>query len=251
MALKVSIITATYNSVNTFEMCANSVLNQTYSNIEYIIVDGQSNDGTIEIIKSIAFNHNNVNWISEKDNGIYDALNKGIELATGDIIGFVHSDDFLSNKTIISSIVEYFKIQNADGIYGDLHYVSKDNINKVVRNWISKPFKSNLLKRGWMPPHPTLYLKSEVFKVYGGFDLNFDISADYDFISRIFKQPHLNFYYLPITIVKMRIGGASNRNFKNILKKTQEDYYAVKKNQTGNWLTIIFKNVSKLNQFVN
>ena len=250
MSLKVSLITATYNSVKTFEMCANSVLNQTYSNIEYIIVDGQSDDGTIELLKSMAITHENINWISEADKGIYDALNKGLSQATGDIVGFVHSDDFLSNNNIIASIVESFIATDADGVYGNLHYVAKDNTNKIVRNWVSKQYKLKLLKQGWMPPHPTLYLKKKIYDTYGGFDLNFKIAADYDFILRIFKQTHLKFYYLPKTIVKMRVGGASNRSIKNITQKTKEDYTAVRKNQIGNWLTIFLKNIIKIKQFV-
>jgi glycosyltransferase len=250
MSLKVSLITATYNSVKTFEMCANSVLNQTYSNIEYIIVDGQSDDGTIELLKSMAITHENINWISEADKGIYDALNKGLSRATGDIVGFVHSDDFLSNNNIIASIVESFISTDADGVYGDLHYVAKDNTNKIVRNWVSKQYKLKLLKQGGMPPHPTLYLKKKIYDTYGGFDLNFKIAADYDFILRIFKQTHLKFYYLPKTIVKMRVGGASNRSIKNIIQKSNEDYTAVSKNQIGNWLTILLKNILKIKQFV-
>lgn len=249
--MKVSIITATYNSVNTLEPCLNSVLNQTYQNIEYIIIDGDSKDKTVELIKSKAELYKNVIWISEKDKGIYDALNKGIAKATGDIVGFVHSDDFLSDNTIIASIVDCFHTTSVDGVYGDLHYVTKDNTKKIVRNWVSNPFNHKLLKQGWMPPHPTLYLKKSIYDAYGGFDLNFKIAADYDFILRIFKQSQLKFRYLPKTIVKMRVGGVSNRSVKNIIQKTREDYLAISNNQTGNWRTILLKNLKKIKQFLN
>jgi glycosyltransferase len=247
--MKVSIITATYNSAETIETCMVSVLHQTYSNIEYIIVDGQSKDETLEKVRSLSEGHQNVIVSSEPDQGIYDALNKGIQKATGDLIGFVHSDDFLANTTTIEAIVQAFKTHKVDGVYGDLHYVGTENTDKLVRNWVSQPFKTKLLQQGWMPAHPTLYLKKELYATYGGFNLNYKIAADYDFILRIFNQTNLSFYYLPQTFVKMRVGGASNRSLKNMIRKTKEDYRAMRSNKTGNLLTIILKNVTKLRQF--
>ncbi|EPR74757.1 putative glycosyltransferase [Winogradskyella psychrotolerans RS-3] len=247
--MKVSIITAVYNSEKTIDACMDSVLNQTYPNIEYIIVDGGSNSETLSKLNAAAKKYPNIKLSSEPDKGIYDALNKGIVKATGDIVGFVHSDDFLADATIIASIVEAFKTKGVDGVYGDLHYVALENTNKIIRNWISQPFSYKLLKNGWMPAHPTLYLKKNLYDTYGMFDLNFKIAADYDFILRIFKQTSLNFFYLPKTIVKMRVGGASNKSLKNILQKSKEDYRAIKANQTGNWWTILLKNVSKIKQF--
>ena len=247
--MKVSIITAVYNSEKTIDTCMDSVLNQTYPDIEYIIVDGGSNSETLRKLNAAAEKYPNIKLSSEPDKGIYDALNKGVVKATGDIVGFVHSDDFLADTSIIGAIVEAFKTQGVDGVYGDLHYVALENTNKVIRNWISQPFSYKLLKSGWMPAHPTLYLKKNVYSKYGKFDLNFKIAADYDFILRIFKQTDLNFSYLPKTIVKMRVGGASNKSLKNILQKSKEDYRAIKTNQTGNWLTILLKNVSKIKQF--
>ena len=247
--MKVSIITAVYNSEKTIDTCMQSVLNQTYPDIEYIIVDGGSNSETLGKLNAAAEKYPNIKLSSEPDKGIYDALNKGVVKATGDIVGFVHSDDFLADTTIIASIVEAFKTQSVDGVYGDLHYVALENTNKVIRNWISQPFSYKLLKSGWMPAHPTLYLKKNVYSKYGKFDLNFKIAADYDFILRIFKQTDLNFFYLPKTIVKMRVGGASNKSLKNIVQKSKEDYRAIKTNRTGNWLTIFLKNISKIKQF--
>ena len=247
--MKVSIITSVYNSEKTIDTCMDSVLNQTYPDIEYIIVDGGSNSETLSKLNAAAEKYPNIKLNSEPDNGIYDALNKGIRKATGEIVGFVHSDDFLADATIIASIVEAFKTKGVDGVYGDLHYVALENTDKIIRNWISQPFSSKLLKSGWMPAHPTLYLKKNLYDTYGMFDVNFKIAADYDFILRIFKQANLNFFYLPKTIVKMRVGGASNRSLKNIFQKSKEDYRAIKANQTGNWITILLKNVSKIKQF--
>ncbi|REE27438.1 glycosyltransferase [Winogradskyella pacifica] len=247
--MKVSIITAVYNSEKTIDTCMNSVLNQTYPNIEYIIVDGGSNAETLSKLNAAAEKFPHIKLSSESDNGIYDALNKGIAKATGEIIGFVHSDDFLAEATIIASIVEAFETKEVDGVYGDLHYVALENTDKIIRNWVSQPFSYKLLKDGWMPAHPTLYLKKSLYDDYGMFDVNFKIAADYDFILRIFKQTNLNFFYLPKTIVKMRVGGASNRSLKNIFQKSKEDYRAIKANQTGNWWTILLKNVSKIKQF--
>ena len=232
-------------------MCINSVLNQTYSNIEYVIIDGLSKDNTLSKVESLTEGYLNVKIISEADKGIYDALNKGVALATGDIVGFVHSDDFLADNSVIASISEAFDINKADGVYGDLHYVASDNTNKIVRNWVSEDFNPRLLKRGWMPAHPTLFLKRTIYKTYGGFNLNYKIAADYDFILRIFKETDLRFCYLPKTIIKMRLGGASNRNLNNIIQKTKEDYRAVKSNGVGSWLTILLKNVTKIKQFMN
>lgn len=249
--MKVSIITATYNSASTIKACMDSVLNQTYDDIEYIIVDGGSNDETLSYIKEKANERPEIVFNSEPDKGIYDALNKGIKKATGDVVGFVHSDDFLAGNNIIADIVNAFKTKNVDGVYGNLHYIALENTDKVIRNWVSEPFQSKLLKQGWMPAHPTLYLKKEIYDKNGVFDLTYNIAADYDFILRIFKQEKLKFYFLSKTVVKMRVGGASNRNFKNIIKKTKEDYKAIKVNNIGSWVTILLKNVSKIKQFIS
>src|SRR5690606_34992649 len=180
--MKISIITATYNSLGTLEVCMDSVLNQTYNDIEYIIIDGNSTDGTIAFITSKARVHSNIKWISEPDRGIYDALSKGIAMATGDVVGFVHSDDFLASDKILSKIGNVFESTNIDGLYGNLHYVHFDAIDKIVRNWKSQSFKTSLLKRGWMPAHPTLFLKKDVYNSSGKFNLTYRIAADYDFI---------------------------------------------------------------------
>jgi len=250
MALKVSIITATFNSAKTLDMCMSSVLNQTYSNIEYIIIDGKSKDNTVELISSKSEKHNHINWISERDKGIYDALNKGLSRATGDIVGFVHSDDYLAETTIVEKIVKAFNTYNADGVYGNLHYVNFDDVSQVVRNWVSKPFRNKLLNHGWMPAHPTLFLKNDVYKVNGNFDLSYHIAADYDFILRVFSNTKYTFHYLPQTIVKMRVGGVSNNSLKNLITKTKEDFRAAKSNGLRfPFKVILEKNLSKIPQW--
>lgn len=248
--MKVSIITATYNSAQTLGQCMDSVLAQNYSVMEYIVIDGASTDDSLKVIKEKAAGYTHIKWVSEPDKGIYDALNKGIAMASGDIIGFVHADDVLAGPTIIEEIVTTFKSQNCDGVYGNLHYVAATNTKMIVRNWAGKVFHPKLLKDGWMPAHPTLYLKTKVYNTNGVFNTAYNIAADYDFILRIFKQPKLNFVYLPKTIIKMRTGGASNRDIKHILQKMREDLSALRSNKVGGYPTLIKKNLSKIPQFL-
>jgi glycosyltransferase len=246
--MKVSIITATYNSLENLPSALESVSQQTYKNIEWIVVDGNSTDGTLAFIKS----HQDQigQWVSEKDAGIYDALNKGIAMATGDVIGLLHSDDLFNSKQTLDKIIHQFQNTGADGVYGDLEYVSKTNVQKVIRYWKSKTFSKDLLEKGWMPPHPTLFLKKEIYQKCGGFDLSFKIAADYDFILRIFSDPQLKFTYLPEVITKMRVGGASNKSLSNIAQKSKEDYRALKQNKIPNASLALFKkNQSKISQF--
>tara|TARA_B110000879_G_scaffold208520_1_gene294269 strand:+ start:876 stop:1622 length:747 start_codon:yes stop_codon:yes gene_type:complete len=247
--LKVSIITATYNSAKYIASSLNSIFNQDYKDIECIIIDGDSKDQTKSIIKTYQRKNLNITLVSEADNGIYDALNKGIKLATGDLIGFVHSDDNLASPHIISELVLAIKEKQAFGVYGDLQYVSQLDTSKLIRDWKSCVFSKSLLKKGWMPPHPTLFLKKEVYQKHGNFNQNYKISADYDFMLRVLKDKTLRFVYLPKVIIKMRVGGASNKNLKNIIQKTKEDYKAITSNKIGNWVTLFLKNYSKFKQF--
>jgi len=247
--LKFSIITATFNSAHFIESCILSVLKQNIDQLEIIIVDGLSSDSTLEKLIPIVENRQNITICSEKDFGIYDALNKGIEMATGDIIGFVHSDDLLNHKNVLSEIKNMFISTNADGIYGDLEYIDQIDTNKIIRYWKSCSFHKKLLKKGWTPPHPTLFLKKSVYKKHGYFNLNYKISSDYDFMLRIFKDTELSFEYLPKVITRMRVGGVSNKNLKNIFLKTFEDYKAIRKNKIGSLGTLVRKNLSKIKQF--
>lgn len=246
--MKVSIITVCYNSEVTIDETINSVINQTYNNLEYIIIDGNSEDTTVSIINKYKNKIDKI--ISESDKGIYYAMNKGIKLATGDVIGFLHSDDLYFDSYSVVDVVSYFRDNKFDGVYGDLQYVYKENTNKVIRLWKSHIFQPKLLKMGWMPPHPTLFLKKNVYKKHGNFDTFYRISADYDFILRILRDKNLKFGYLPKIITKMRVGGASNRSLKNIIQKTTEDYKAVCSNNIGGWFSIVLKNFSKIKQFL-
>jgi glycosyltransferase len=246
--MKVSIITATFNSDQNIQRTIDSVAGQDYPDIEHIIIDGGSTDNTLQKIES---NKHKVSiYISEKDKGIYDALNKGIKMATGDVIGFLNSDDVFTNKHVISRVVNCMKIKKSDVVYGNLVYQSKDEENKkTIRYWRSNVYSPGCLKWGWMPPHPTVYCKREIYDTWGFYDDNLKISADYDFILRVFKQPTVTKSFLPTIMVKMDIGGVSNKSIKNILRKSVEDFRSIHRNGTGNILTLFFKNIRKLNQF--
>ena len=246
--MRVTLITATYNSGASIKTCLDSVVSQDYDVFEYLIIDGKSSDETLSIVEDFQQKYPFIKLISEKDEGIYDALNKGVLLATGDVIGFVHSDDLLASKTVISEIVATLKNEKLDGVYGDLEYVRKEDTSKVVRFWKSRSFNSKLLSMGWMPAHPTLFLKKEVYEKHGFFNLSYKISADYDFMLRILKDDSLKFGYLPKVITKMRVGGASNGSINNIINKTKEDYRAIRSNQIGGWFSILIKNTSKIKQ---
>ena len=245
--MKISIITITYNSAKTVQRALDSVQNQHYSDIEHITVDGASSDGTREIVEKYAADHKNVRYISEPDKGIYNALNKGIQMATGDVIGFLHSDDMLYSSDSIGKIAASFENESVDVVYGDLQYCHGD---KVIRRWRSNAFRPLSLKFGWMPPHPTVYVRREVYEQVGEYDEWFHISADYDMMLRIFKRGYQS-YYIPEVLVRMETGGASNKNTKARLSKTQEDYIALKKNNVGaGYLTVAFKQLRKVRQFL-
>jgi glycosyltransferase len=246
--MQISIITATYNSAETVSDCIKSVKYQTYKNIEHIIIDGASKDNTLEIVESMA--HKETRIISESDNGIYDALNKALRIANGDIVGFLHSDDLFNSNETIEEVMNIFDTKNVSGVYGDLVYVNREKPDRVIRYWKSKPFTRRSLKFGWMPAHPTLFLKKDVYVEHGDFELEYRISADYDFILRILQDSSLQFEYLPKVITKMRSGGASNRSLGNILLKSKEDLKAIRKYKVGGILTLILKNARKTLQFI-
>jgi len=245
--MTISIITATYNNKNTIEDAILSVLNQSYTNIEYIIIDGKSTDGTLNITQKYKDKINKI--ISEADKGMYDALNKGIELANGDVIGFLHSDDFYADKKVIENIVKTFEAQNVDSVYGDLEYVSATKPENIIRYWKAGAFNIEELKKGWMPPHPTFYVRKEIYKKHGGFNLNYNIAADYDLMLRFLGKFKISTTYLPKVLVKMRWGGASNRNLSNIIQKSKEDYLILRRNNIGGLLSLLYKNFRKIKQF--
>ncbi len=244
--MKFSIITATYNNRNTIADAINSVASQTYKNIEHIIIDGASTDGTLSIIKNTPGKISKI--ISESDNGIYDALNKGIKNATGDIIVFLHADDIFAETKIIEKAAKLFEKKQTDSIYGDLRYVAKENTDKTLRYWKSGEYSFSKLKKGWMPPHPTFFIKKEIYDKYGIFDTEFKIAADYDIILRFLGKHKISTAYLPEVITKMRIGGENNKNIKNIILKMKEDIKALKKNNIGGFHTLVMKNITKIPQ---
>lgn len=245
--MKVSIITATYNSAKTIHDTLASLEQQTYQNIEYIIIDGNSSDDTLDVIKAKSSRVSVM--ISEPDNGIYDALNKGIAAATGDIIGFLHSDDLFAYSTAVQDIVDKFQTDNVDAVYGDLEYVAQDSIDTVIRFWKSGHYTKNKMQYGWMPPHPTFYMKRSLYEKFGGFDLSYKIAADYDSLLRYLWVNNVSMSYLERVVIKMRVGGASNRSLSNIILKTKEDIRALSRNSVAWPIAILGKNFSKIPQF--
>lgn len=242
--MKVSVITVCLNCEKTIEKTLKSVSIQTYSNIEHIVLDGLSTDNTSHIVQQ--FEHVTV-FKSQKDNGVYFALNNALDYASGDIIGFLHADDFYNNEFVVEQIVKIFEVLNADIVYGDLQYVS-DNY-KVIRYWKAGNFRHSNLFFGWMPPHPTVFFRKDILSRFGKFDTNFRISADYDWVLRVFTNKLLKIAYFPEIVVNMTIGGISNRSLSNIIRKSREDLIAIKKNRVGNFFTLIMKNLRKISQF--
>jgi len=246
--MKISIITACYNSESTIEDTIKSVISQDYNDIEYIIIDGGSKDKTLEIIKR--YQDKITTIVSEKDHGIYDALNKGISLASGDVIGLLHSDDFYPNNNIISNVVNTFIDKGVDSIYGDLQYVDRINENKVIRYWKSGQYKDGLFLKGWMPPHPTFFVRKEIYQKYGAFNLSLKSAADYELMLRLLHKFKISTAYIPEVLVKMRVGGKSNVSLKNRIKANFEDRKAWEINglKPGTF-TLLFKPLSKLIQY--
>lgn len=246
--MKISVVTAVYNSETTVGEAIASVSRQTYGDLEHLIIEGKSTDKSFLAVEHAA--HDRMHLISERDTGIYDALNKGISCASGDVIGFLHSDDFLPHENALLRIANGFSNPEIEAVFSDLEYISQADPSKVVRHWSTGPFAPAKLKRGWMPPHPTLYLRREVYERFGGFDTSLRIAADYDFILRYFSSADVKSKYIPEVLYKMRLGGESNRNWNRIRTKMKEDYYALRRNKVGGGLTLVAKNLSKLGQFL-
>jgi glycosyltransferase involved in cell wall biosynthesis len=246
--MKISIITITYNSSKTIEQTLRSVLDQTYQDIEYIIVDGASTDNTLEIVNKYKSRISRI--VSEKDNGLYDALNKGITLATGDVIGILHSDDFYTSDQVIEKMAALFQSTSCDGAYANLYYVNKDDTGKIIRKWNSGEYKEGMFLNGWMPPHPTFFVKRECYKKFGSFDLNFTTSADYELMLRFIAKHRIRLAYLPEYIINMRMGGQSNVTAKNRIIANLEDRKAWEKNGLKpRFYTLYLKPLRKLLQF--
>ena len=243
----ISIVTAVYNRVDTIHQAIDSIQSQSWKNVEHVVIDGGSKDGTLGVLES---NRTHIDvLISEPDEGIYDALNKGYANATGDIIGIMHSDDYFANPCVLEWVANAFSDPSVEGVYGDLDYVSKYNPSKVIRRWRSGEYHRNRLARGWMPPHPTLFLRRTVIEKWGVFDTSFHIAADYDAMLRYLALGQIRLAYIPRIMVKMRVGGESNRSITRIILKSREDYRALRKNQVGGVSALVWKNISKLGQF--
>ncbi|QNN43047.1 glycosyltransferase family 2 protein [Pedobacter roseus] len=246
--MKISLITVIYNGEAFLQECFNSVIQQNYPDVEYIVIDGGSTDKTLSIISQ---NQSHIGYfISEKDKGLYDAINKGIQKAAGDIIGVLNADDMFASNDVLTSVAKTFMANpTIDGLYGDLDYIHPDT-NKVIRKWRSKQTTLTDLKRGWMPAHPTLYLRKELFEKYGIYALDLGTAADYELILRYFYTHRIKTVYLPLLMVKMRMGGLSNQSLKSRYYAFINDYKALKRNKVPNPFFVLFKKkLSKLGQF--
>jgi glycosyltransferase involved in cell wall biosynthesis len=247
--MRVSIITDVLNAKDTIEETILSVLEQNYPEIEYIIVDGASCDGTLEIIRRYQDRISKI--ISEKDRNHFEAMNKGLKVASGEVIGFLHADDVFAHSDVVTKIVSAFKMSGADCVWADLVYVSNKNPERVIRYWKSSPYRAGAFRLGWMPAHPTFFVRKWVYEKYGYFNLDLPISADYELMLRFLHKHNISGYYIPEMLVKMRLGGLSNRSFKNFFQKSMEDYRAWKINRLHiGWEVIILKMLIKLPQFL-
>ena len=246
--MKVSIITPVYNNKEFIEDCMKNILEQSYEDIEYIIVDGGSTDGSLEVIEK--YKDKISKFISEKDNGIYDGMNKGIKMATGEIVGILNSDDFYASNNVIEKVVKTFEKGNCDCLWGDLVYVDYKGTDRIMRNWKSSEYKKGQFRRGWMPPHPTFFVKKWVYEKYGLFNLDFSIAADYELMLRFLERYKVKSCYIPQVLVKMRAGGQSNKSIKNIVKANIECYKSWRVNGLKiNPLIFLIKPISKVFQF--
>ena len=228
--MKVSIVTVTYNSAQTLVDAMKSVLEQTYHDIEYIIVDGASTDSTIDIIRQYELQFKNrLKWISEKDDGIYDAMNKGIQLATGDVVGILNSDDYFTSSDVIARMVAAFR-DGVDAVYGDVHFIHDGEPNKCIRYYSSKHFRPFWLRFGFMPAHPSFYCRRGVYERAGYYKTDYAIGSDYEMMVRLFKVHHINARYIPMDFVTMRTGGASTRNVQSRLVLLKDDVRGCREN---------------------
>lgn len=246
--MKITIITAVYNREGTIAGAIESVARQSYPEIEHLIIDGASTDGTLAAIETVRRSAMRV--VSEPDKGIYDALNKGFALASGEVVGLVHSDDFLAHDQVIERVMTAFADTLVDAVYGDLDYVSAANPATIVRRWKAGAYSPAKLRWGWMPPHPALFVRRRVWEQHGTFDTRYRIAADYDAILRWFGSGAIRAVYLSEVMVKMRTGGESNRSLGRILLKSREDHRALRANRVGGLGALAVKNLSKVSQLI-
>lgn len=248
--MKVSIITVSLNSEKTIEDAITSVVNQSYKDIEYIVIDGASSDSTVDIIKK----HRNriAYWVSEKDKNHYDAMNKGIKVATGHIIGILNSDDMYIDDSVIEDVVKSISKNDVDSCYGDLVYVDKHATNKVIRYWNSGSFCKERFKRGWMPPHPAFFVRRRIYEKYGYFRTDQLRAGDYELMLRLLYKFEISTVHIPRVLTKMRIGGGGKPTVANVCRAIKENYWAWKVNELRPSLfTFVLKPVSKIFQYIN
>ena len=245
--MKISVVTAVWNRAATVGGAIDSVSAQTHPHIEHLVIDGASTDGTLAEVE--ARRRPGMIVVSEPDRGIYDALNKGLARSTGEVVGLLHSDDFFADTRVIERIAATFADPAIDAVYGDLDYVSAGDPARIIRHWRAGEATPARLRRGWMPPHPTLFVRRHVFETHGAYDTRYRIAADYDAVLRWFGTAAITSAYIPEVLVKMRVGGESNASLAKILRKSREDYRALRTNRIGGLATLIAKNLSKLPQF--
>jgi glycosyltransferase len=245
--MKISIITAVFNRQATIVESVASVATQVHPHLEHVVVDGASTDGTLELLAQVKYPAMRLS--SERDSGVYDALNKGFSLSSGDIVGLMHSDDIYADSYVLSDVAKAFEDPTVDVVYGDLDYVFQSDTRRIVRHWVAGTFVERKLKHGWMPPHPTMFMRRSVMERLGGYDTSYRIAADYDAVLRLFTQMKVKVAYINRVLVKMRVGGMSNGSLANVVRKSAEDLQALRKNGVGGTKTLFFKNVSKLAQF--
>ncbi len=249
--MRISVITATFNSGKTVRDTIESVLNQSYTDYEYIVKDGGSKDDTLEICREYEPKfEGKMKIISSPDKGIYDAMNQGFRMAKGDILMLINSDDLFARSDALESVVKTFSNHpDTDGVYADLYYVSQNNIDNIVRVW--KTGEQKPMRRGWLPAHPTFYVKRTCYEKYGFFNLNYPLAADFELMLRFIEGHHIKLMYLPKYLVKMRLGGATSKNLKNIYKQDVETIRAFKENGLpgGNITYLIWRYIPKVKQF--
>lgn len=247
--MQVSLITVVYNAQDTIADAVQSVISQQGVDFEYIVIDGASSDNTLGVLTP--FKESIHLLISEKDKGMYDALNKGIALAKGEVIGILNADDMLADNGVLHKVMETFQNHHVDGVYGDLNYVNRINPEQIIRKWKSKQVDGASMKFGWMPAHPTLYLKRELFEKYGNYSLHFGSAADYELMLRFIYKYRIKIKYLPMLLVNMRVGGMSNQSIKHRWKALLNDWKAARNNGISfPVFTMLFKKLGKLTQYL-
>jgi len=247
--MKISVITASFNSASTIADTLRSISAQTYKEVEHLVIDGGSRDSTLQIVRALGCPE--IKVVSEPDHGIYDAMNKGLKMATGDIVGFLNSDDMYADPHVLQRVAEAFRDPRIDVVYGDIVFVAEKDTSRVVRLWTSRPYTPGLCSRGWMPPHPSLYVRRSVYEKYGNYDLAFPAAADFEMALRLLDMAQKKSAYIPAVQVRMRMGGQSTRSIRNIIAGSREVSRACRKHGLpGGTYFLIMRLLAKVPQFL-